>query len=86
MIPAKRRQKKVESNSPISGVTAVSRVVGPYLLLENITQEYGLDAMLKKCFPNKWQLMLSLVYFIGKGGVGKGAVPALGISVCVEKG
>lgn len=69
VIPAKRRQKKVESISSISDVTAISRVAGPYLLLENITQKYGLDAILKKCFPDKWQLMLSLVYFIVHKGV-----------------
>lgn len=69
VIPAKHRQKKEAISKPLEGVTAVSRVAGPYLLLERLTKKLGLDAMLKKCFPDKWQLMLSLVYFIAHKGL-----------------
>ena len=46
------------------GVTVTSRIAGPYLLLERITQEHGIDRLLKKCFHDKCEIMLSLVYFI----------------------
>lgn len=69
VIPAKRRQKNIESNTSMSGVTAVSRIAGPYLLLESITKKHGLDTLLKKCFPEQWQFMLSLIYFIVHKGV-----------------
>jgi transposase len=69
VIPAKPRQKKEEKSSPLDGVTAVSRLAGPYLLLESLTKKHGLDTMLKKCFPDKWEFMLSLVYFIVHKGL-----------------
>lgn len=64
IIPSKRKAKIAESAASASSVTAVSRVAGPYLLLEQITRKHGLDKLLKKCFPDKWKLILSLVYFI----------------------
>ena len=64
IIPSKHRSKVVERATSASGVTVVSRVAGPYLILEQISREHGLDKLLKKCFPDHWKLMLSLVYFI----------------------
>ncbi len=62
-IPSKRLSpEQAAIRDP--AVTATSRVAGPYLLLEHITQELGIDKLLKKCFHNKWEIMLSLVYFI----------------------
>ncbi|MGZ3634193.1 MAG: IS1634 family transposase, partial [Parachlamydiaceae bacterium] len=69
VIPAKRREKKEKLNDPLDGVTATSRLAGPYLLLESVTKKLGLEAMLKKSFPDKWQFMLSLIYFIAHKGV-----------------
>lgn len=68
LIPSKRRRKE-EENTLTPDVTAVSRVAGPFLLLEQLTRKHGLDRMLKKCFSDKWKLMLSLVYFIVHKGV-----------------
>ena len=64
IIPSKRRGKTIKRATSAPGVTAVSRVAGPFLLLEHITVQQGLDQLLKKCFPQRWRLMLSLVYFI----------------------
>lgn len=64
IIPSKHRRKVAERATSAPGVTAVSRVAGPYLLLEQITRQHGLDRLLKKCFSDKWKLMLSLIYFI----------------------
>lgn len=69
IIPAKRRCKDVTSIIPMSGVTAVSRVIGPHILLESLTKKHKLDSMLKKCFPEQWELMLSLIYFIAHKGI-----------------
>lgn len=69
IIPAKRRLKIAQRAIATPGVTATSRVAGPYLLLEKITNKYGLDKMLKKCFLDKWKFILSLVYFIVHKGM-----------------
>jgi len=69
LIPSKRRVKGAERAILAPGVTAVSRVAGPYLLLEQITRQHGLDRLLKKCFSGQWKLMLSLVYFIVHKGI-----------------
>jgi len=64
IIPSRRRTKMKKEEEVASDVTATSKVAGPYLLLEKITQKHGIDILLKKCFPDHWQMMLSLVYFI----------------------
>ena len=69
LIPSKRRVKHAERPIVASGVTAKSRVAGPYFLLEQITRQHGLDKLLKKCFSDKWKLMLSLIYFIVHKGI-----------------
>lgn len=69
IIPAKHRQKKEGVIAPFDGVKAISKVAGPYMLLESISKRLKLDSMLKKCFPDKWQFMLSLVYFIAHKGL-----------------
>ena len=69
IIPAKRRDKNLEQETLPQDITASSRVAGPYLLLEQITRKHELDKLLKKCFPDQWELMLSLVYFIVHKGI-----------------
>jgi hypothetical protein len=69
IIPSKRRRRIVERATSAPGITATSRVAGPYLLLERITQKHGIDRLMKKCFAEKWELMLSLVYFLVHKGV-----------------
>jgi transposase len=64
IIPSKRRHKIVERATSAPGITATSRVAGPYLVLEKITKTHGLDKLLKRCFGEKWELILSLVYFL----------------------
>lgn len=69
IIPSKRRCRIIERAISAPGITATARVAGPYLLLEKITQNHHLDKLLKKCFVEKWKLMLSLVYFLVHRGV-----------------
>ncbi|MEA1922599.1 MAG: transposase [Pseudomonadota bacterium] len=64
VIPSKRRSKVAERAASAPGVTVTSRVAGPSILLDKLTQDCGLDKLLKKCFPNDFELVLSLVYFI----------------------
>lgn len=64
IIPSKRRRSIIKRATAAPGITATARVAGPYLLLEQITHKLGLDRLMKKCFDQKWELMLSLVYFL----------------------
>lgn len=68
IIPSKRRKKIVERATSAPGITVTSRVAGPYLLLEKITKTHGLDKLLKRSFGEKWELILSLVYFLVQKG------------------
>ena len=69
IIPSKRRGKVVERASSAPNVTATSKIAGPSLILEQITKKHDIDRLLKKCFGDKWEVMLSLVYFIAHKGV-----------------
>ena len=69
VIPSKRRKKVVERAATAPGVSITSRVAGPFLLLEELTQKHGIRSLLKECFPEDHEFILSLVYFIvHKGG------------------
>lgn len=69
VVPSKRKRKVAERAVAAPGVTVSSRVAGPFLLLEGITQSCGIDKLLRKCFPEDFELILSLVYYIvHKGG------------------
>lgn len=69
IIPSKRRKKIVERAAVAPGVAVTSRVAGPFLLLEKLTQAHGIDVLLKRCFPEDYQFILSLVYYVvHKGG------------------
>jgi len=68
LIPSKR----LHSLPPTfhnNKVTATCLVAGPSLLLNAITEELEIESLLKKCFPDHYQQVLSVVYFlVQKGG------------------
>lgn len=64
VIPSKRRKKVIERAVTVPGVSVTSRVAGPFLLPEEFTRKHGIQKMLKKCFPEDHEFILSLVYFI----------------------
>ena len=67
-IPSKRlNPEQAAVRDP--AVTATAKIVGPSLLLDQITAELGLDRVLKKIFPETYQQILSMAYCISsKGG------------------
>jgi transposase len=69
IIPSKRKNKINERAVGTPGVSVTSRVAGPSLLLDKLTKSTGIGTILKKCFPDDFNLILSLVYYIvHKGG------------------
>lgn len=69
IIPSKRRKKEIAAQAATTGVSVVSKVAGPNLILEKLTCSLGLGKLLAECFPEDYALMLSLVYYIAhKGG------------------
>ena len=74
VIPSKRRRRIAERASSAPGVTVTSRVAGPSLLLDVLTRSCGVGKLLKKCFPDDHDFILSLVhYIVHKGGALSGA-------------
>ena len=69
VVPTRRRRKIVERAVAAPGVTVSSKVAGPHLVLERITEELNIRKLLKQCFPEDCDFMLSLVYFIVQKGV-----------------
>jgi transposase len=72
LIASKRRKKGAvgeQSEPSFSKITVRSRIVGPNLILDKITEEYGIKALLDTCFGKKANKMLSLVYFLVQKGV-----------------
>jgi len=69
IIPSQRKKPRHVAPEAGADIKVTSRVAGPYLLLEKLTQESGLATLLKRCFPELHDEMLSLVYFIVQKGL-----------------
>jgi transposase len=67
IIPPKRtltKKQDVPVKERLSEVEASAKVAGPALLLDKLTAELGLMALLKRCFPERYSEILCIVYFI----------------------
>ncbi len=67
LIPARRKKKKTEKSKEPKTVTA--RVVGSYLLLEQLSSKLSLTSLIKKCFGEDALIIMSLVYFLVEKGL-----------------
>jgi hypothetical protein len=65
-VPSKRLDQKQAAIAAFkdSAVTATTRIIGPSLLLDKITTELGLDKIVKNCFPNDYQQILCMAYYL----------------------
>jgi hypothetical protein len=62
-IPSKRLDDK-QAAVRDSNVTASVQIIGPYVILDKITKELGIDKILKKCAPNTFLHLLTMAYFL----------------------
>lgn len=69
VVPTARKRKLIERASAAPGVTASVRIAGPFLLLEKLSEEMGLTALVRRCFPRQHEMMMSLVHFIVHKGL-----------------
>ncbi|MDR0764292.1 MAG: IS1634 family transposase [Synergistaceae bacterium] len=70
LIPSARRKPRSKETFPNDSQAAVTaKVGGPSLLLQKIAADTGLADILKRCFPESHQLILSLVCFITQKGL-----------------
>lgn len=68
IIPTKRKRKIVE-RAVAAGVTALTAIIGPTLILEKAAKDTGILKLLKSCFPSIHNEILSLIYFIVHKGL-----------------
>ena len=62
-IPSKRlKPEQVVARDP--AVTASASIVGPLLILDNITAKLGLRKLLKSCFPHDYQQIQMMAYYL----------------------
>lgn len=45
-------------------VTASAEIIGPSIILNAITEELGLDKLLKSCFPDTYKQILVMAYYL----------------------
>ena len=69
LIPSKRRKMKEKGISAQAETKATVKVYGPYLLLKKIADSIGLSSALKKCFPETYEKILSLAFFMAQKGL-----------------
>lgn len=63
LIPSKRLTSKQEALTD-STVTASAEIVGPSIILDAICERLGLTKLLKCCFPQEYQQILTMAYFL----------------------
>ena len=49
-------------------VTATAEVVGPAIVLDAITEQLGLGKLLRSCFPEEWQQIQAMAYYLASQG------------------
>lgn len=69
VIPTKRKHKVIERAEAVPGVSASVRIAGPFMLLEKLAEETGLVGLVRRCFPEHHEMMMSLVHFIVHKGL-----------------
>jgi len=66
-IPSKRLNPE-QSAVRDPAVTATTLIAGPSMILDSITLELKLDKVLKACFPQFWQQILCMAYYLVQSG------------------
>jgi hypothetical protein len=69
IIPSQRKKSRQKPPLTLEGLTATVEITGPYMLLEQIAQQTGLTSLLRQCFPELHNEILSMVYFIVQKGL-----------------
>jgi hypothetical protein len=66
-IPSKRLMpEQAAARDP--AVTASAEIVGPSIILDAITERLGLGSLLKTSFPNEYQQILAIAYYLTAQG------------------
>ena len=66
-IPSRRlKPEQAAVRDPV--VTASAEVVGPLIILDTITEQLGLRKLLKSCFPQQYQQILMMAYYLTSTG------------------
>lgn len=66
-IPSKRLDPKQAAVRDPS-VTATAKIIGPSMILDSVSDEIGLDRVLKGCFPESYRQILSIAYYLSIRG------------------
>lgn len=69
VIPTIRKNKIIERAVGVSGISASVNVAGPFMLLDKLSSETGLNDLVKQCFPDQHVMIMSLVHFIVHKGL-----------------
>jgi len=66
-IPSKRlKPEQAAVRDPT--VTAFAEVIGPSIVLDNITKQLGLERLLRTCFPEQYQQIITMAYYLATQG------------------
>jgi hypothetical protein len=66
-IPSKRlKPEQAAVRDPT--VTAFAEVIGPSIVLDNITKQLGLERLLRTCFPEHYQQIITMAYYLAAQG------------------
>src|SRR5687767_15327407 len=67
IIPSRRfasHRTSTQTVVPDSTVMATAQILGPSLILDSISERLGLEKLLKSCFPQNYQQILAMAYYL----------------------
>jgi transposase len=67
LIPSKRLSPG-QALAKDKAVTASAQIVGPTLILDVLTVQLGLEKLLKSCFPDTYQQIMAMAYYLVADG------------------
>jgi transposase len=69
IIPSSRNSRTAKRAASTPDVTATSRIIGPYLVLRKLAIDSGLETILRNCFPDRYEHILSLAFYLVQKGL-----------------
>jgi len=68
LTPSNKKARTAQRAAVAPGVTATSKVYGPYLLLSNLSKDIGLTRVIRQSFSDVSDELLSLAFFLAQKG------------------
>ena len=69
LVPSLRTGRTAKRAASAPDVTATSKIIGPCIVLRKLAADSGLETLLRNCFPDRHEHILSLAFYLVQKGL-----------------